>query len=51
MSEANKYSPATKFLETEEGKISFDDSGERNPDSTKPLVICVPGIGDLKEQV
>jgi hypothetical protein len=40
---------ATKLLETEDGKISYDDSGDL--DNNKPIIICVPGIGDLKEQV
>ncbi len=33
---------ATQFLETQEGKIAYDEQGQG------PLVICVPSMGDLR---
>ena len=32
----------TKYLEQQNGKIAYDDSG------SGPLVICTPGMGDLR---
>src|SRR6266481_2149698 len=37
--------PATQFLKLPEGQIAYDDSG-----GTGPLVICVPGLGDMRQQ-
>jgi pimeloyl-ACP methyl ester carboxylesterase len=34
----------TQYLNVPEGKIAFDDSG------SGPLVICVPGMGDLRQE-
>lgn len=34
----------TQFLKTNEGTIAYDDMG------TGPLVICVPGMGDLRQE-
>lgn len=36
--------PCTQFLKTEGGIVAFDDTGEG------PLVVCIPGIGDLRSQ-
>src|ERR1700722_17720053 len=36
---------ATQFLKLPDGQIPYDDSG-----GTGPLVICVPGLGDLRQQ-
>ena len=36
---------ATQFLKLPDGQIAYDDSG-----GTGPLVICVPGLGDLRQQ-
>ncbi len=33
---------STQFIEVSEGKIAYDDSG------SGPLVVCVPGMGDLR---
>ena len=35
---------STQFLQVPEGKIAYDDSG------SGPLVICVPGMGDLRRE-
>lgn len=35
---------STKFLELPEGRIAFDDTGRG------PLVICVPGMGDVRAE-
>ncbi len=35
---------STQFLQVPEGKIAYDDSG------SGPLVVCVPGMGDLRGQ-
>ena len=37
--------PATQFLKLPDGQIAYDDSG-----GTGPLVICVPGLGDMRQQ-
>jgi pimeloyl-ACP methyl ester carboxylesterase len=37
--------PSTQFLKLPDGQIAYDDSG-----GTGPLVICVPGLGDVREQ-
>ncbi len=34
--------PATRYLERPEGRIAYDVTGEG------PLVVCVPGMGDLR---
>ena len=36
---------ATQFLKLPDGQIAYDDSG-----GTGPLVICVPGLGDMRQQ-
>jgi pimeloyl-ACP methyl ester carboxylesterase len=36
---------ATQFLKLPGGRIAYDDSG-----NTGPLVICVPGLGDMRRQ-
>ncbi len=36
---------ATQFLKLPDGQIAYDDSG-----GTGPLVICVPGLGDVRGQ-
>jgi pimeloyl-ACP methyl ester carboxylesterase len=36
---------ATQFLKLPGGQIAFDDSGGNGP-----LVICVPGLGDMRQQ-
>jgi pimeloyl-ACP methyl ester carboxylesterase len=38
-------SPSTQFLKLPDGQIAYDDSG-----GAGPLVICVPGLGDLRLQ-
>jgi pimeloyl-ACP methyl ester carboxylesterase len=38
-------SPATQFLKLPGGKIAYDDTG-----GAGPLVICVPGLGDMRQQ-
>ena len=35
----------TQFLALEEGRIAYDDAGGQGP-----LVVLVPGIGDLRSQ-
>src|SRR5438105_7942519 len=35
---------ATRFLEREGGRLAYSDAGEG------PLVVCVPGIGDLRQE-
>src|ERR1700751_4314063 len=35
----------TQFLKLAGGQIAYDDSG-----GTAPLVICVPGLGDMRQQ-
>ncbi len=37
--------PTTQFLKLPDGQIAYDDTG-----GTGPLVICVPGLGDLRQQ-
>ncbi len=37
--------PTTQFLKLPDGQIAYDDSG-----GTGPLVICVPGLGDMRQQ-
>jgi len=37
--------PSTQFLKMPGGQIAYDDSG-----GTGPLVICVPGLGDMRQQ-
>jgi pimeloyl-ACP methyl ester carboxylesterase len=37
--------PQTQFLKLPGGQIAYDDSG-----GTGPLVICVPGLGDMRQQ-
>jgi pimeloyl-ACP methyl ester carboxylesterase len=37
--------PATQFLDLPEGRIAYDDTG-----GSGPAVICVPGLGDLRQQ-
>src|SRR6202030_429507 len=37
--------PATQFLKLPGGQIAYDDSG-----GSGPLVICVPGLGDMRQQ-
>ncbi|HVO41866.1 MAG TPA: alpha/beta fold hydrolase, partial [Aggregatilineales bacterium] len=34
----------TQFLTLTEGKLAYDDQG------TGPLVLCVPGLGDLRAE-
>jgi len=36
---------STQFLKLPDGQIAYDDS-----DGTGPLVICVPGLGDMRQQ-
>ena len=36
---------ATQFLKLPDGQIAYDDTG-----GTGPLVICVPGLGDMRQQ-
>src|SRR5271154_1259478 len=36
---------STQFLKLPGGQIAYDDSG-----GTGPLVICVPGLGDVRQQ-
>lgn len=36
--------PCTQFLQSEGGTVAFDDTG------VGPLVICIPGMGDLRSQ-
>src|SRR5258708_21721340 len=36
---------STQFLKLPGGQIDYDDSG-----GTGPLVICVPGLGDMRQQ-
>jgi pimeloyl-ACP methyl ester carboxylesterase len=36
---------STQFLKLPDGQIAYDDSG-----GTGPLVICVPGLGDMRQQ-
>src|SRR5260370_41056707 len=38
-------STTTQFLKLAGGQIAYDDSG-----GTGPLVICVPGLGDMRQQ-
>jgi len=40
----------TLYLEKEDGRISFDDTGDTNTNIDKPVLIGVPGIGDLRGQ-
>lgn len=35
----------TQFLQTEGGRIAFDDTG-----GTGPLVVGIPGMGDLRSE-
>ena len=44
---ADQTPPAatTQFLKLPDGQIAYDDSG-----GTGPLVICVPGLGDVRQQ-
>jgi pimeloyl-ACP methyl ester carboxylesterase len=37
--------PSTQFLNLPGGQIAYDDTG-----GTGPLVICVPGLGDVRQQ-
>ena len=37
--------PSTQYLKLPAGQIAYDDSG-----GDGPLVICVPGLGDLRQQ-
>jgi pimeloyl-ACP methyl ester carboxylesterase len=37
--------PSTQFLKLPGGQIAYDDSG-----GAGPLVICVPGLGDMRQQ-
>jgi pimeloyl-ACP methyl ester carboxylesterase len=37
--------PSTQFLKLPGGQIAYDDSG-----GSGPLVICVPGLGDMRQQ-
>lgn len=37
--------PSTQFLKLPDGQIAYDDSGGNGP-----LVICAPGLGDVREQ-
>jgi pimeloyl-ACP methyl ester carboxylesterase len=37
--------PETRFLETDGGRLAYDDNGGRGP-----VVICVPGMGDVRGQ-
>ncbi len=37
--------PSTQFLKLPGGQIAYDDTG-----GTGPLVICVPGLGDMRQQ-
>jgi pimeloyl-ACP methyl ester carboxylesterase len=36
---------STQFLKLPDGQIAYDDTG-----GTGPLVICVPGLGDMRQQ-
>lgn len=36
---------ATRFLQLPDGRIAYDDTG-----GAGPLVICVPGLGDMRQQ-
>src|SRR5271166_2794772 len=36
---------STHFLKLPDGQIAYDDTG-----GTGPLVICVPGLGDMRQQ-
>lgn len=36
--------PTTRFLTRPEGRLAYDDTG------TGPLVLCVPGMGDLRSE-
>ncbi len=36
---------STQFLKLPDGQIAYDDTG-----GTGPLIICVPGLGDLRQQ-
>jgi pimeloyl-ACP methyl ester carboxylesterase len=38
----------TQFLQLPEGKIAFDFA--RNRDDSGPLVVCIPGMGDVRQQ-
>jgi pimeloyl-ACP methyl ester carboxylesterase len=40
-----KAGRTTQFLKLPNGQIAYDDSG-----GTGPLVICVPGLGDVRQQ-
>lgn len=40
----------TMFFDTAEGKIAYDDVGRRPLPISGPLVICVPGMGDLRSE-
>jgi pimeloyl-ACP methyl ester carboxylesterase len=37
--------PSTQFLKLPDGQIAYDDTG-----GAGPLVICVPGLGDMRRQ-
>ena len=37
--------PTTQYLKLPDGQIAYDDTG-----GSGPLVICVPGLGDLRQQ-
>jgi pimeloyl-ACP methyl ester carboxylesterase len=37
--------PSTQFLKLPGGRIAYDDTG-----GTGPLVICIPGLGDVRQQ-
>jgi pimeloyl-ACP methyl ester carboxylesterase len=37
--------PSTQFLKLPGGQIAYDDTG-----GTGPIVICVPGLGDMRQQ-
>jgi pimeloyl-ACP methyl ester carboxylesterase len=37
--------PSTQFLKLPGGQIAYDDTG-----GTGPLLICVPGLGDMRQQ-
>lgn len=44
-STACAVTPETRYLEREDGRIAYDDSG-----GSGPLVVALPGMGDLREQ-
>jgi len=39
------FTPQTRFIETEGGRVAFDDTG-----GTGPAILAIPGMGDLRSE-